>query len=187
MGIYLVQASVTDGGITLKEGKDTMVVTAQSAAEAKLVAKAQSFHPSDAAWAAATVTAVADAGDLIGWRARITIRTSAGVIVETVTVTAVTTDDFDDIGNDLVVVLYATDSIAGAADSTPALTIAETTDSLGDHTVTLEFLPPITWADPTVNFPAFYESLVHEGAAGAALSCNLIDVATGQVHVKARN
>ena len=174
-GFYKVSVPV-DARLNLVEGKDTLVISAESSAEAILAAKAYLHLPSDAAWVSSTPVLLAHVTDLIGWRARITISDTSGDQVEQVTVTAVITDDFDDIGNDLVTALNATDSIAGAAYSTPALTIAETTDTLGDHTVVVEFLPPTTWDDPTISFPTFRTSIVHEGAGGAALSCNLIDV-----------
>jgi len=181
MGLFHVTLS-ENAKTYLKEGKDGGIVVAESAAEAKLTMKAHLGLPSDEAWAGSTVTAITEGVDLIGWRAKITISDTVGALVESVTVTAVSGDDFDDIGGDLVTALNATSSIAGAAYATPALTIAETTDTLGDHTVTVEFLPPITgWDDPTVDFPAFYDTLVHEGAGGAALSVNLNDVVTPQV------
>lgn len=185
MGFYHVSLPETAKTI-LKEGKDVFVVVAQSAAEALLVAKASVHLPSDEAWAAATATLLADSADLAGWRAKISIYDTVAALVEQVEVTGVTVADFDSIGALLVTALNLTTSIAGAAYSTPALTIAETTDSLGDHTVVAEFLPPTTWDDPTITFPAFYASLVHEGASGAALTVNLIDVATPEVLWKVR-
>ena len=174
-GFYYVKVP-EDAKISLVEGRDVLIVSAESSAEAILAAKAKLHLPSDTAWAAATPVLLAHDVDLLGWRARVSIYDTAGDLVERVTVTAVTTDDFDDIGNDLVTALNATTSIAGAAYSTPALTIAETTDALGDHTVVFEFLPPITQDDPSIDFPAFYDTLVHEGSSGDALSISLNDV-----------
>lgn len=164
----------------LVNGVDSLIVTAQAADEALLVAQAYLNLPSDAAWAAATATVLADAGDLADWRCRVTVTTSGGTKgdVADVTVTGVTVADFDTIAALLVTALNATASIAGAAYSTPTLTIAETTDSLGDHTATVELLPPTTWSDPTIPFPDFRTGITHEGASGAALSCTLVDVVT---------
>ena len=173
-GFYKVTVPV-DARLNLVEGKDTLIVSAESSAEAILAAKAYLHLPSDAAWAASTPVLLAHVTDLEGWRCKINI-SLAGATVEEVTVTAASADGFDEIGDDLVVALNLTTSIAAAAYATPALTIAETTDGIGDHTVTVEFLPPITWDDPTISFPTFRTSIVHEGAGGAALSCNLIDV-----------
>ena len=126
---------------------------------------------------AATVTAITEGTDLAGWRCKISIYDTVAALVESVTVTAVTVGDFDSIGALLVTALNLTTSIAGAAYATPALTIAETTDGIGDHTVVIEFLPPITgWDDKTISLPSFWDTLVHEGAGGAALSVSLNDV-----------
>lgn len=173
-GFYYVEVPV-DAKTHLVAGHDALIISAESSAEAILTAKASLHMPSDAAWAAATPVLLAHDVDLLGWRCRISIYDTVAALVEQVTVTAVTTDDFDDIGNDLVTALNLT-SIAGAAYSTPALTIAETSDGIGDHTVVIEFLPPITWDDPTITFPAFWDTLVHEGAGGDALSVSLNDV-----------
>jgi hypothetical protein len=175
MGIFHIQLTA-DAKTFVKEGKDSAIVVAQSAAEAKLIMKAFMGLPSDEAWAAATVTEITEGVDLEYWRARISIYDTVGALVESVTVTADSGDDFDAIGDDLVIALNATDSIAGAAYATPALTIAETTDTLGDHTVVVEFLPPTTWNDPTIALPSFYSALVHENAGGAALTVALNDV-----------
>ncbi len=174
-GFYRIKVP-EDAKTSLVEGKDTLIVSAESSAEAILAAKAYLHLPSDAAWAASTPVLLAHVTDLEGWRAKISIYDTAAALLEQVTVTADSADGFDEIGDDLVVALNLTTSIAGAAYATPALTIAETTDGIGDHTVVVEFLPPITWDDPTISFPTFRTSIVHEGAGGAALSCNLIDV-----------
>lgn len=187
MGLYHVLLPVSARS-TLIDEKNACVVTAQSAAEAKLVAKADMHLPSDEAWAAATVTEITDAADLAGWRARITINDTDDSQLEQVTVTAVTPGTADSLGALLVTALNATDSIANAAynSTTNVLTIASGSggDDLGDKTVVPEFLPPTTWDDPTVNFPAFYTSLTHEGSSTDALSVTLVQVATPEVHYK---
>jgi hypothetical protein len=170
MSIYHI-ALPANAKIQLKEGHDSLIVVADSVADAKQVAKAYMGIPSDAAWAAAAVTAITEGTDLVGWRAKVTVRVAGGgAVVETVTVTAASGDDFDDIGGDLATALNATASIAGAAYSTPNLKVAETTDSLGDHTVEVAFLPPTTWDDPTIELAALFGTITHEGAAGAALN-----------------
>jgi hypothetical protein len=180
MGIYHIQ--VPENAKTfLEEGKDGGIVVAQSAAEAKLVMKAYMGLPSDEAWDAATVTAITEGADLDGWRARVSIYDTGAALVEQVIITATSGDTFDEIGDDLVVALNLTSSIAAAAYATPTLTIAETSDTLGDHTVVVEFLPPVTWDDPSVDFPAFYGTLTHENAGGAALTVVLNDVVMPEV------
>jgi hypothetical protein len=181
MGIYRVELPA-NAQTFLEEGKNGGIVIANSTAEAKEVMKAYLGLPSDEAWAAATVTAITEGVDLVGWRTKVTVLTSAGVVVETVTVTSVATDDFDDIGGDLVTALNATSSIAGAAYSTPTLTVAAAGDSLGDHKVVCEFLPPITgWDDKAYNFQSLFGTITDEGAAGAALTVVLNNIKTPQV------
>lgn len=180
MSLYHVQLPA-NAKTYLKEGKDAAIIVAESAADAKQVLKAYLGLPSDAAWAAATVTELTQPIDLEGWRAKLIIKDTGGTVVETVEVTAASGDDFDNIGGDLVTALNATTTIAGAAYSTPNLTIAETTDGIGDHTVELYFLPPTTWDDPTINLAGLYGTLTHEGASNAALSVVLNNVKTPAV------
>lgn len=162
----------------IQNGKDKCIVSAESSAEAILAAKAYMNLPSDEAWAAATVTALAHVTDLEGWRVNINIADTSGDTVEDVTVTATSGDGFDEIGALLVTALNATDSISGAAYSTPTLTVAagSGTDNLGDHTVTCTFLPPTTWDDPTIEFSSIFSTITHEGLATADLSVVLLDV-----------
>ena len=174
MSIYHIALPV-DSKIQLKEGHDQLVVIADSAADAKQVAKAYMGIPSDQAWAGATVTAIAEGTDLAGWRARVTVKDTGGAVVEQVTVTAVTVGYFDSIGALLATALNLTTSIAGAAYATPNLTVAETTDSLGDHTVEVAFLPPITWDDPEIVLAGLFSTITHEGAGGAALAVLMLD------------
>lgn len=181
-GFYYVPLPETAKTI-LVEGKDTLIIGAESSAEAILTAKAYLHLPSDAAWVASTPVLLADPADLVGWRCKISIYDTAAALVESVTVTAVTTGTADSLGALLVTALNLTTSIAGAAynSSTNVLTIAETTDGLGDHTVVAEFLPPTTWDDPTISLPAFYTSLTHEGSSGDALAVTLVQVVTPAV------
>lgn len=176
MAIYHVQLPES-AKTFLREGKDAAVVVAESAADAKQVMKAYLGLPSDSAWAAATVTEITEGTDLENWRARVTIKDTGGTVVEEVTVTAASGDDFDNIGGDLATALNATASIAGAAYSTPNLTVAETTDGLGDHTVEVAMLPPATWDDPTIELAGLFGTITHEGASGDALAVVLLDTA----------
>lgn len=176
MGMYHVVLPET-AKTHLTEGKDAAIVVAESAADAKQVMKAYLGLPSDAAWAAATVTEITEGTDLENWRARVTVKDTGGTVVEEVTVTAASGDDFDDIGGDLVTALNATTSIAGAAYSTPNLTVAQTTDGLGDHTVEVAMLPPSTWDDPTIEIAGLFGTITHEGASGAALAVVMLNTA----------
>lgn len=180
MGLYHVKLA-DKAGKTIKNGKNAAIVQADSVADAKQIMKAYTGIPTDGSWGEATVTLMSEATDLDGWRTRITIKDTGGSVVEQVTVTSVATDDFDDIGGDLVTALNATATIAGAAYSTPNLTIAETTDGIGDHTVELEFLPPTSWDGDDVSLSGLFGTLTHEGASGAALSVVLNNIKTPEV------
>ncbi|MBW2636051.1 MAG: hypothetical protein JRC86_00750 [Deltaproteobacteria bacterium] len=130
--------------------------------------------PSDAAWAAATVTALADVTDTAGWRLRVEIDTAAGVNLHTLTITAVTVGDFDSMGD----LMAAAGVAAGLTStySTPDLEMATIGDGIGDHTMRVTYLPPATWSDPTVEFPSMISTITHEGIAGAILNVVLLDV-----------
>jgi len=179
-GFYYLKVP-EDAKCDLVEGKDSLIINAESSAEAILAARAYLHLPSDAAWIASTPVLLADPADLAGWRLKITITDTDDSVTESVTVTGVTVADFDSIGALAVIALNLTSSIAGAAYSTPNLKVAETTDALGDQTVTVEFLPPVTWDDPSISFPAFIGTITHEGAEADALNVVLNDVVTPTV------
>ena len=94
-----------------------------------------------------------------------------------VSYTGIASDTVDLIGTALAVALNATVPIAGAAyvGGTNVLTIAQTTDNLGDRSVEIEITPPGCVAPIGGTF--FYTALTHRGAVGAALSVNLTDSA----------
>lgn len=169
-GAYLVQVPEV-GGQTLMGGNNAMVVYAADATDAKAICKAYYTGDSPAMWAAATATAIAAGADLEGWRLHIVV---AGTV--DVTVTGAASATVDSIGALAVTALNATAAIAGAAynSSTNVLTIAETTDALGDLAVTAELLPPTSWADASVAIPSFVTTVVDEGAEADALKCTLV-------------
>jgi hypothetical protein len=177
-GFYKVKVP-EDAKTALVEGKDTLIVSAESSAEAILTAKAYLHLPSDAAWAASTPVLLAHDVDLEGWRLRVHVTDPAddSTVVD-VTVTATSADTFDEIGDLMVIALNATDEIGAAAYSTPNLIVADGggVDDLGDMAVAVYFLPPITWDDPSISFPAFYGTIVDEGASNADLTVVLNDV-----------
>lgn len=177
-GFYRVKVP-EDAKTALVEGKDTLIVSAETSAEAILAAKAYLHLPSDAAWAASTPVLLAHDADLEGWRFRILITDPAddSVVVD-VTVTATSADTFDEIAALMVIALNATTPISAAAYSTPNLIIADGggVDDLGDMAVACSFLPPITWDDSTIDFDEFYDTIVDEGASNADLTVVLYDV-----------
>lgn len=79
-------------------------------------------------------------------------------------------DTFDTMGNAAVTALNATASIAAAAynASTQVLTIAGTSDALGDHDVVVKMLSPARVRDVAV--PGLLGSVVDNGSSGSALS-----------------
>lgn len=174
MGLYHMVLPA-DAKNFLKEGKDAAIVVAASSADAKQILKAYLGLPSDAAWAAATVTELTEGTDLADWRARVTIKDTLGAVVEQVTVTGVTVADFDSIAALLVTALNATSSIAAASYSTPNLTIAAIGDGIGDHTVEVAFLAPSTWDDPEIVLASLFGTITHEGIAGAVLAVVMLD------------
>jgi len=166
---------------TLKNGVNVMIVSAGSDAIAKLAAAAK--YSGDSAWSDAVVTDIADVaanatGALVGWRFKIAI--SGPDLNDSVTVTGVasTADVLDEIGTALATALNALALIAGAAyaTATQILTVAETTDSLGDHVVQVFVYPPVESAggvqsNADVDMSSvFVASVVDEGAAGDALT-----------------
>lgn len=183
MSFYIVQPNPGKGAAlpTTQDGAEAYVVNADSETSAKEIVKASGQYPSDAAVDAATVTLLADPADLAGFRLRIHIYNPTTLAsVEDVTVTGVTVATIDTIGALAVTALNATDSIAGAAydPGTNVLTIAETTDALGNMACEVEFLPPSTVNDPTVPIAAAVGTITDEGAAGAALTVVLNQIVT---------
>lgn len=184
MALYFVQVPEA-GKITLENGNNALVVSAEDTAEAKLAAKAYMQWPSDAAWAAATVTALEDVTDTAGWRLRVEIDTAAGARLHDLTITAVTVGDFDSMGN----LMAAAGVAAGLTStySTPDLEMATIGDGIGDHTMRVTLLPPITWDDPTIPFSSMTGTITHEGIAGAILNVVLLDVIAPSVPYQVQN
>lgn len=161
---------------------DGLLISAEDAADAEEMAKAHFGETSAAALAAGSPSAevdvdVADANALVGWEFQIIITDPAAptVVVADVTMTGDATDDtLDEVGTELAVLLNATASIAGAAyvGATQTLTVAETTDALGDHTVNIQVRPPATTGSGAgkTNIAGFVSTVTDEGASGAALT-----------------
>lgn len=176
------------GGMTLKNGNDSVIVWANDATTAKYLASmAMSNDVPVAAWANATATALVTGTEMEGWTYTITLTDplTPFTVVE-VSHTATNGQSVDDIAAALVTALNATSSIANASFSTPNLTIATGSggDDIGDWTVNITVTPPgtaystslIAYGDtgPVDAVSAgFASSLVHEGSATAALSVAL--------------
>lgn len=156
-------------------GVNAMVVEADSAAIAKRLCAAQ--VGSDADWVAATATdlTAAFAADFTGFTYRIRIGAApdaVGADIVDVSYVGVASDTVDLIGAALVTALNATAQIAGAAynTSTNVLTIAETTDALGDHSVNVETIPNGAGG----SLSDLFSTVVHQGASGDALKVTLV-------------
>lgn len=162
----------SEGGHTLRHGVDTVVVYAEDANQAKEAAGA--LFGGDSAWTGATATAIA-AGDYDGWTLRVRLAdpakavTASDYYVADVSVEGDSTNNtIDELVALAVTALNANDAIAGAAYNltTQVLTVAETTDGLGDHVLSVEFTHP----DFEGPIPSLVSTIVDEGAAGAAVT-----------------
>ena len=177
MPAYLVQIDPT--AAPLVEGKLNAAVFAEDAAAARLVAASQFNNDRntvggggsevspyyEALWAGATVTEIVAATDLEGSTLRVQIPDATTPI--DITVTAAALDVVDDVCADMVTALNLDAQIAGAAYSVGnLLTVAETTDTLGDKTVIC------TWKLNGVD-TGFVGTITDQGAAGAALTVQM--------------
>lgn len=181
MAIYLLERAFTPGSGSYAS-VTRMLVNATDAADARALAKGYSGSDSKNFWNATdvTVTVIAAPADYEGVVAEIDVVSPEGVIVESVSVTAVATDDMDDIGGDLATALNATASIANAAydAGTSVLTVAGAGDALGDHQVVVRFLPPTgNGGDRLQTTAAHVTSITDEGAEGDALTVTLNEAA----------
>ena len=161
-------------GLTLKKGHNMMVVEAADATDA-LAAAAMHFS-GDSSWENATATEVTAAADMspqvdgdgltVPFKLRIVI--TGPDTNDTFEYDAIAADDVDAMGDAIVIVLNAHADIAGAAYATPTLTIAQTTDTLGDHTATVEL------SRNGAVIAGFVGAITDGGADSAALSVALV-------------
>lgn len=173
MPAYLLELLETDRGV---RKADFLVIHAASAAAAREVAKSRFNEDSSLAWDGATATELAEkpintSPNMDGWGLRVAILDSDPVIDITVR-GDVTDDTLDEIAALMVTALNATSLIAAAAYNagTNVLTIAETTDGLGDKVTLIEFLPPVATNPGQSPIADLVLSKVDGGASGAALS-----------------
>jgi hypothetical protein len=172
MPTYEVKISKELPGVTLINGNNVMIVEAESAADAKTLAQGHFSGAGGDVWAAATATQVAvgddfspvtnEVGEVRSYKLDVTIAgddTNASF-----SYTAVDDDAFDDIFDAMVILLNAHADIAGAAFGSNSLTVAETSDGIGDHTVTAT----LSYGDVPV--AGFLGAITDEGSAGAALA-----------------
>jgi uncharacterized protein affecting Mg2+/Co2+ transport len=181
MPIYKVELPSGVPGLTLRNGTNALFVTAQDATDAAALVQGHMPVTDDAMWANAVVTEVTvgsdlspvvnpDTGETLSYVATIAI--SGGTVNGTFTHTAAAGETISDVMDALVVLLNADANIAGAAWSSPTLTIAAIGDNIGDHAVVESF----TYGG--VEIPSLFGAVTDEGIAGAALS---VAVSTGVV------
>jgi hypothetical protein len=161
------------GGSTNKGAFDTVVVWATDATAAKALAAL--VYSGDSSWAGATTTAViAPAVNYSGYQVRVALEqivSGKPTYPVDVTVTGdATNDTIDEIAALLVTALNATTPIAGAAynGTTQVLTVAQTTDALGDLTLICQLILP--GVEERMVFGGTY---VHQGSSGAAIQVTL--------------
>jgi len=178
---YIVERPAGCSPITNKV--NTVVLWADDATTACDACEAYFDGDSDGLWAAATPVEVKVATTgMVGFRLHVVIIDPAvtspagvNVVLHDVTITADTNDTVDNMGADMAAALI-TDGVTGAAynSGTNVLTIAETTDGLGDDQVVAEVLFPVTWAHPDTALTGAVTTIVDGGASSDALKCTLV-------------
>lgn len=175
MPAFLVEASKSDVSQRVNRA-DGVIVFAADAADARAMAQARFSGDGNPSWAAATATQIVADPDYEGWRLRVRITPPTGSTpsadLHDVTYTGAASDTMDLMGAGIEALLDAAGLTATYTSATQVL-IAATgsgTDDLGDHTLTVEFLPPLTVAGDPVAIPGFVASgPTHEGVATANL------------------
>lgn len=164
-----------------RQGSGKLIVCAQTAAHARLVAS--SYYNGDSSWASAVVTELAmsnlgNTGSLAGWVFVVGVSGAAGqTATEVATVTAAAGDNLADVMAKLVTALNDTDDIAHASYSAPNLTVATGSggDDLGDATVVFHAYPPV--GNTHYDLGALFlgtGGITHEGLSTAALTINMV-------------
>lgn len=178
MSLYLLQ---NDAAKTVR-GTKSLVVAAESAADAKVFAA--SHFNGDSSWADATATALTEEtldadGALTGYTFKIQISGAAGLTSDPVevSVTGDSDDDLDDVAGKLVTALNGLTDIGNAAYSAPNLTVAagSAADDLGDGTVRFYVYPPS--GDTLTDLSALFTGaggITHEGVAADDLAIALV-------------
>lgn len=175
MAHFLVKL-VDTMGQTRTDGVKGAIVDADTAAIARALVAGQ--YPGYGDWAGATVTDLASlvAADLSGYRYEITISglNPGDPDVVSVSHTGAAAATVDTVGTALAVALNAHALIAGAAyvGATNVLTISAIADNLGDRSVGVAVYAPGSGVPVT----GLYDTIVHNGIVGAALTVHLVDM-----------
>lgn len=163
--------SIPQTAAPLVEGALNVVVFAEDAAAARLAAPS-AFNNQlgrapywDILFAGSTVTENVARADLEGAVLRVQIDATTPIDLS---YTGVAADTVDDMAAAMVILLNADAQIANAAYSgTNLLTCADIADNIGDKTLTVT----MTLEGSTMS--GFVGAIVHEGIAGAVLTCQL--------------
>ena len=158
-------------GISLKNGVNVLLVEAVDATDAAALVAGHQIAQDDALWANATITAVGGGTDLSPVVNPDTGQTNSyvftlvisGAHVGTYTHTAVAGEDLDAVMAAMVILLNADAAIAGAAWTSPTLTISSIGDAIGDAVVT----PTVSYGGTTI--VGFSGTTTDGGIAGATL------------------
>lgn len=172
MPAYLVTLDREKSGHTLPTGANAMVVFAANLSSAHQLCAAY-FDGEGTLWSSsdATVTEIVADADFDGWTFKVRVLGGLGAGSdepgEVVVLGDSTDNTMDEIGALLVTGLNALTGIAAASynSTTNVLTIAETTDGLGDQTVEVEIIPPNGYS----SVDSLVGAIAHEGVGGDAL------------------
>lgn len=165
MPSYLVTIDREKSGQNLQFGANACIVEAASTTIAKQMAAAIMQGEGNAWITNGTATEITVAADWNGWTVDIVISGGVGHVSF---VGTATDNTMDEIAAQLVTQLNALALIAGAAynASTNTLTVAETTDALGDKTIYVSIIPP----GGSSSVAGLVGAITHGGASSAALS-----------------
>jgi hypothetical protein len=162
-----------------KDHTNAMVVIAENAADAKLMAQASVDGDSNGAWASATATEIASliATDFEDWTLTVVVSdcvtdpADPEVLFE-VSVVGAHGDSLDDMGDAMAAALVLEGLTASYA--TPALTVAAIADGIGDSDLQVILTSP----DGQVAMTGFVGAIVDEGIKGAVLTVALVPART---------
>lgn len=165
MPAYLVSLPVGVGR-TLQDNADAVICMATDAANAKAIAKAAFGVDANNPWDNATVTTIAAGANYIGFRFVIKVTSATGVVVWSLDYTAVDAA-MDTIGAAISTALNL--QLAGTTYTAGTNVLLFAAAAKGDHSIDYKvYLPGSTNQDFPI--PEFVGTLVHNGAAGSALS-----------------
>ena len=164
MGIFLLE-QLEQGGLSTQNSVKSMIVEADDSAKAISMANIQ--DSGDSPWTDATSTTIAAgvASDFLGFVYRVRVE---GTSLD-VSYTGIASDDVDDVGAALVLLLNAT-TINGSSYSSNTLDVSSIADNLGDKTLQVTATPPSS----VDSLSDLVGTVVDEGIAAAALTVDLV-------------